>query len=158
MVNLVIATHVAAQPAPRSTAATPPTSLRDDDVAVLGADSDSTRGDLPTKLRLPLFNRIYPPPDRFAGDATSGTFNQQGVRPRDSLANGAVIGAVIGAAAFSVFAAILCKAYQEEGGASCLPDTLRFAAIGGAIGGGVGLAIDAARSQRRITVRIAVRF
>ena len=32
-----------------------------------------------------------------------------------------------------MLAAALCHAYQEEGGASCVPDTLRFAAIGGAI-------------------------
>ena len=76
---------------------------------------------------------IYWPLDRFAGDPTSGT-------------------------TFGAFAAALCNTYQEEGGASCLPDTFRFAAIGGAIGAGAGLAIDAARSHRGVTVRIAIRF
>jgi hypothetical protein len=75
-------------------------------------------GNVPTKVRLPLFNGIYRPLDRFAGDPTSGT-------------------------TFGAFAAALCNTYQEEGGASCLPDTFRFAAIGGAIGAGAGLAIDA---------------
>jgi hypothetical protein len=77
---------------------------------------------------------------------------------RDSLRNGAVIGAAIGAATFGAFAAILCKAYQEKGSASCVPDTLRFAAIGGAIGAGAGLAIDAARTDRGVTVRFAISF
>jgi hypothetical protein len=86
------------------------------------------------------------------------TFAQQGVGSRDSLKNGAILGTVIGAAAFGVFAAALCNAYQEEDGASCLPDTLRFAAIGGAIGAGAGLAIDAVRSDRGVTVRLTVRF
>jgi hypothetical protein len=83
---------------------------------------------------------------------------QQRVRSRDSLRNGAIIGTVIGAAAAGAFASALCHAYQEEGGRSCVPGTLRFAAIGGAIGAGTGLAIDAARSQRGVTVRFAVRF
>jgi hypothetical protein len=83
---------------------------------------------------------------------------QQRVGARDSLRNGAVIGAVIGAAAFGAVAAILCHAYQEEGGPSCVPDTLRFAAIGGAVGAGAGLAIDAARTDRGVTVRLAIRF
>ena len=133
--------------------------VRDDDIAVLSlADADVILGDAPTKLRLPLFNGIYRPLDRFAGNRTSGTFGQQRVRSRDSLRNGAIIGTVIGAAAFGAFAAALCNAYQEEGGGSCLPDALRFGAIGGAIGAGAGLAIDAARSHRSVTVRYAIRF
>jgi hypothetical protein len=80
------------------------------------------------------------------------------VGSRDSLRNGAVIGAVIGAVAAGAFAATLCNAYQEKGGASCVPDTLRFAAIGGAIGTGAGLAIDAARTDRGLTVRLAISF
>ena len=88
----------------------------------------------------------------------SRAFAQQRLGSRDSLKNGAILGTVIGAAAFGVFAAALCNAYQEEDGASCLPDTLRFAAIGGAIGAGTGLAIDAVRSDRGVTVRLTVRF
>jgi hypothetical protein len=83
---------------------------------------------------------------------------QPRVPSRDSLRNGAIIGAVIGAVAFGGLAATLCKAHQEMGGASCVPDTLRFAAIGGAIGTGAGLAIDAARNDRSITVRLAISF
>jgi hypothetical protein len=80
------------------------------------------------------------------------------VGSRDSLRNGAIIGAVIGAAASGTLAATLCRAFQEKGGASCVPDTLRFAAIGGAIGAGAGLAIDAARTDRGVTVRLAISF
>jgi len=83
---------------------------------------------------------------------------QQRAGSRDSLRNGAILGAVIGAVAFGASAAIVCKAYQEKGGASCVPDTLRFAAIGGAIGAGAGLAIDAARTDRGVTVRLAISF
>jgi hypothetical protein len=122
------------------------------------ADADVILGDVPTKVGLPLFNGIYRPLDRFAGNHANGTFGQQRVRSRDSLRNGAIIGTVIGAAAFGAFSAALCNAYQEEGGGSCLPDTLRFAAVGGAIGAGAGLAIDAARSQRSVSVRYAIRF
>jgi hypothetical protein len=83
---------------------------------------------------------------------------QQRVGSGDSLRNGAILGAVIGAAAFGAFAATLCRAYRESGGASCVPDTVKFAAIGGAIGAGAGVAVDAARGQRGITVRLAIRF
>jgi len=128
-------------------------------MAVLSpAGADVILDHVPTKVRLPLFDGIYRPLDRFAGNQTSGTFGQQRVRQRDSLRNGAIIGTVIGAAAFGAFAAALCNAYQEEGVDSCLPDTLRFAAIGGAIGAGAGLAIDALRSHRSVTVRWAIRF
>lgn len=78
-------------------------------------------------------------------------------RSRDSVRNGAFLGTVIGAAAAATLAALICRAYQEEGAASCAPDTLRFAAVGGAIGAGTGVVIDVAR-QRRVTVRFVVRF
>jgi hypothetical protein len=93
-----------------------------------------------------------------ADNVTNGSLGQQRIASRDSLRNGAVIGAVIGGVALGAFAAALCKAYQEDGGASCLPDAFRFAAIGAAIGTGAGLAIDAARNDRGVTVRFAIRF
>lgn len=78
---------------------------------------------------------------------------------RDSVRNGTIIGAVVGAVALGGFGALLCKLYQEEGGASCLPDTLRVAAIGAAIGAGAGLAIDAALTRRGgVRVGVGVRF
>lgn len=86
----------------------------------------------------------------------------QGSKPkgsRDSLKNGAVIGAVIGAVALGAFGAILCNALQEPGDPGCLPDTLRIAALGAAIGAGAGLAVDAARTQGPgVRVSLAIRF
>lgn len=80
-------------------------------------------------------------------------------RAPDSVKDGAIVGAAIGAVAFGGLAAVLCRAYQEKGGPSCVPDTLRFAAIGGAIGSGIGLAIDAARNERPgVSVGLAIRF
>jgi hypothetical protein len=88
----------------------------------------------------------------------TSTSQPQRAGSRDSLRNGAIIGAAIGAVAFGALAATLCHAYQEDGGASCMPDTLRFAVIGGAIGTGAGLAVDAAGNHRGVTVRFAIRF
>lgn len=158
--SLTAATPAAAQIAPGSTAVTSPISfVHDEYIAVLNAaEPDFVLGDITPKLCLSLVKHTYPTLDRFAGHVMNGTFAQQPVRSRDSLRNGTIIGTVIGAAAFGAFAAVLCNAYQEEGSGSCLPDTLRFAAIGGAIGAGAGLAIDAARSQSGVTVRFVIRF
>lgn len=155
--NLTVATPAAAQ-SPGSTAAASAWSIAHEaDIgAPNAADGDVT--DLPTKQRWALLRGDYPPVARFAGNVRIDAFAQQRTVSRDSLRNGAIIGTVIGAAAFGAFAAALCNAYQEESDPSCLPDTLRFGAIGGAIGAGAGLAIDAARNQRGVTVRFAVRF
>jgi hypothetical protein len=75
----------------------------------------------------------------------------------DSLWNGALIGAAIGAAALGTFAATLCYVHRERGGPSCVPDALRFTAIGGAIGLGTGIAIDVARSSSPM-VRVTIAF
>ena len=78
---------------------------------------------------------------------------------RDTLKNGAIIGAVVGAAGLGAVAALICNLYQEEGGASCLRDTLRGAAIGAAVGIGAGVAVDAAFTRHAgVTVRIGVTF
>ena len=78
---------------------------------------------------------------------------------RDTLKNGAIIGAIVGAVGLGAFGAFICNLYQEEGGASCLPDTLRVAAIGAAIGTGAGVAVDAALTRHAgVTVRIGVKF
>ena len=77
-------------------------------------------------------------------------------RSGDSLKNGALVGAVVGAAVLGGFAAIVCKVQQEPQGPSCGPDTLRLAALGAAIGAAGGVAIDAALADRR-GVRLAVR-
>ena len=85
---------------------------------------------------------------------------------RDSLKNGGIVGAIVGAVTFGAVAAVICNLYQEEGGPSCLGDTMRGVLVGAAIGTGVGVTVDAvlprhnAASQRHpaVTVRIAIRF
>ena len=78
---------------------------------------------------------------------------------RDTLKNGAIIGALVGAVGLGAFGALLCHLYREEGGASCLPDTLRVAAIGAAVGTGAGVAVDAALTRNAgVAVRVGVKF
>lgn len=85
---------------------------------------------------------------------------------RDSLRNGGIVGAIVGALTLGAVGALICKLYQEEGGASCWPDTLRGALFGAAIGTGVGLAVDAVLPRHAatfprpgaVTMRIAIRF
>ena len=78
---------------------------------------------------------------------------------RDPLKNGAVIGAIAGAVGAGAFTALICHLYREEGGASCWPDALRGAAIGGAIGIGAGVAVDAALTRHPgVAVRVGVGF
>jgi hypothetical protein len=80
-------------------------------------------------------------------DVRVGVPSAQRAASRDSLRNGALIGAAVGAAALGGLAATICHVQREKGGPSCVPDSLRFAAIGGAIGLGAGIAIDVARSS-----------
>lgn len=85
---------------------------------------------------------------------------------RDSLKNGGIVGAIVGAVTLGAVAAFICKVHQEEGGASCWPDSLRVAGIGAAIGTGVGVAVDAVLPRHAtafprhtaVTVRIAIKF
>jgi len=78
---------------------------------------------------------------------------------RDSLKNGAVIGAIAGAVGLGALGGLICHLYQEEGDASCWSDTLRVAAIGAAIGVGAGITVDAALTRHAgAAVRIGVRF
>lgn len=80
-------------------------------------------------------------------------------RSRDSLKNGAMTGAIVGAVGLGGLAALICHLHQEEGGASCLPDTLGVAAIGAAIGTGVGVAVDAALTRHNgVAVGLRVKF
>ena len=155
--ELTVAAPAAAQ-SPASTAATSAWSVAHEDDIGAPNRADAEVTDLPTTLRWPSLRGDYPPVVRFAGNVRIDVFAQQRTVARDSLRNGAIIGTVIGAAAFGAFAAALCNAYQAEGDPSCLPDTLRFGAMGGAIGAGAGLAIDAARNQRGVTLRFAIRF
>ena len=102
-------------------------------------------------------------------DAQPGLFAMEGVvgiaRPaqrqstRDTLKNGAVIGAIAGAAGLGALGGLICHLYQEKGDASCWSDTLRLAAIGAAIGAGAGITVDAALSRHPgVAVRVGVSF
>ena len=78
---------------------------------------------------------------------------------RDTLKNGAIIGAIAGAAGLGALGGFICHLYQEEGDASCWSDTLRLAAIGAAIGTGAGITVDAALSRHSgVAVRVGVAF
>jgi hypothetical protein len=89
------------------------------------------------------------------GPAPAGYYRAQPGSSRDSLKNGVIVGA----AALGAFGGRLCKAQQEPEGPSCVPDTLRIAAVGPAIGVGAGLAIDAALTRSAgVTLSIGLRF
>jgi hypothetical protein len=107
----------------------------------------------------PLPPSVMVPPlaTRAWGDWREDAQTRTRAASRDSLTNGAVIGAAVGAAAFA-FAGVICKAEQEPDGPSCVPDTLRVAAIGAAIGLGAGLVIDVARSRNVTAVHVTLRF
>lgn len=62
---------------------------------------------------------------------------------RDSLKNGALIGAVIGGIAMGGFVGWLCNALQEPSDPSCLPPSLLYTGVGAGIGAVAGLGIDA---------------
>ena len=71
---------------------------------------------------------------------------------RDSLKNGALIGAIIGGAAFGGFVGWLCNALQEPGDPSCLAPSLLYTGVGAGIGAAAGLGIDA------LFVRVGIRL
>ncbi len=77
----------------------------------------------------------------------------------DSLTNGTLIGAIVGAVTLGTVGAVICKAFQEPSDSSCVGDSLRVAAIGAGIGAGVGIAVDAARGQYGgVRVRMSMKF
>ena len=76
---------------------------------------------------------------------------------RDSLKNGTLIGAAIGAAVMGGFVTFLCNALQEPSDPSCLGSSLMAIGIGGAAGAASGLAVDALLNEQRrqlFTVRV----
>lgn len=62
---------------------------------------------------------------------------------RDSVKNGAAIGAVIGAIALGGFVGWLCNMLQEPSDPSCLGPSLLYTGVGAGIGAGAGAGIDA---------------
>jgi len=93
-----------------------------------------------------------------AGELPSGAQSPRRLSG-DSLKNGALVGAVVGAIALGGFVTVICKAQQEPTGPSCAGDILRKAAIGAAIGAGAGLAVDASLNrQPGVRVLLRARF
>ena len=112
----------------------------------------------PSSFVRPRLVDVQPRP--FAMEGLAGiTQPAQRGSSRDSLKNGAVIGAIAGAVGLGALGGLICHLYQEEGDASCWSDTLRGAAIGAAIGVGAGITVDAALTRHAgAAVRIGVRF
>ena len=75
---------------------------------------------------------------------------QPGMRgPRDSVKNGAIIGAIAGAAIFGGFVTFLCNALQEPSDPSCLGSSLMAVGIGAGGGALGGAGIDLLFSRSR---------
>lgn len=62
--------------------------------------------------------------------------------PRDSVKNGALIGALIGGIALGGFVSWLCNALQEPSDPSCLGPSLLYAGVGAGIGAAGGAGVD----------------
>ena len=79
---------------------------------------------------------------------------------RDSLKNGTLIGAAIGAAVMGGFVTFLCNALQEPSDPSCLGSSLMGFGIGAGAGAVGGLAVDAMlgkQPRRLVEVRVPLR-
>ena len=79
---------------------------------------------------------------------------------RDSLKNGTLIGAAIGAAVMGGFVTFLCNALREPSDPSCLGSSLMAVGIGAGAGAVGGLAVDALIDQqprRFVVVRLPLR-
>jgi hypothetical protein len=62
---------------------------------------------------------------------------------RDSLKNGALLGAIIGGLALGGFVGWLCNMLQEPSDPSCVPPSLLYTGVGAGIGAAAGAGIDA---------------
>lgn len=76
----------------------------------------------------------------------------------DSIKNGAIIGALVGAAALGGFGAWICHTLHEPSDPPCLPDVLKVAAIGAGIGAAGGAGIDAMLARNTPRPLLRVRF
>ena len=94
--------------------------------------------DVPEPSRRPSLLAATPPPAvadaRRAWEATPA---------RDSLKDGALIGAVAGGIALGTYVAVLCRAFGTEYDLSCFKGTLAGAALGAGAGAAAGAGIDA---------------
>ena len=85
--------------------------------------------------------------DSIDAAASSAAVQAPVARDRDSVKNGAIIGAVVGAASLGGFGLFLCEALREPGNPPCWRGALAVAGIGAGIGAAAGAGIDALISQ-----------
>lgn len=124
----------------------------------LAPQKSTLRPDRPALARVPAFDLHR---EALLAGRTGSTSLAQPAQPapRDTLRNGAILGALVGAAALGTFAAVICNLQQEPGTGNCLADTLRVTAVGAGIGLGAGLALDAALFRDgAITLRMGLTF
>jgi hypothetical protein len=69
-------------------------------------------------------------------------------RRDDSIKNGAIIGAIVGAIALGGFVGWLCHMLQEPTDPSCVPPSLLYTGIGAGIGAAAGAGIDALTARQ----------
>ena len=79
------------------------------------------------------------------------------VQPRDSVANGAIIGGVIGGVAMGAGGAWVCHMLKEPSDPSCWPGALTVGVIAAGVGAAAGAGIDALLVRNRGPVRIGPR-
>jgi hypothetical protein len=74
------------------------------------------------------------------------------IQSRDSVKNGAILGAVIGAVALAAPGAWICHMLREPGDPPCWKGVVTVGAIGAGIGAAAGAGVDAlfVREQRRL--------
>jgi hypothetical protein len=77
------------------------------------------------------------------------------IQSRDSVKNGAILGAVIGAVALAAPGAWICHMLREPGDPPCWKGVLTVGAIGAGVGAAAGAGVDAlfVREQRRLVQR-----
>ena len=80
------------------------------------------------------------------------------MQQRDSVKNGAIIGAVIGGAGMAIFTTYLCNALKEPGDPSCWRGVLTISALFAGIGAAAGAGVDALVARQTPLPLIRVRF
>ena len=102
-------------------------------LAPIGASAQHTSNNTPSRLIIS---------EKAVAEALAA--EQPAMRERrDSVKNGALIGAVIGGIALGGFVGWLCNVLQEPSDPSCLGPSLLYTGVGAGIGAASGAGIDA---------------